>query len=607
MKATKLLTAVLACLIGGKAFAASQQPNVLWILTDDQRYDSIRAFNKLLHGREMSALGYVESPETDRLAAMGTTFINTYCQAQGCAPSRASMHYGRYPFRSGVYEFEYHNRNAEHARPTLPEQMADLGYQTIHVGKLGFRVKEIVKPGWTKSFNPYQNSVSFKKMHQDGLTGWGKNWIYKVGDVKLDEPIKETEFFVKPNGEFVYSSLKVEAMFPERKGQLEAFLKEYDIMRHFNEKKGKSLEKGMILSGISTQPSGKTRDGQYVSVMADILRNENQEFMVGSQQVTGVDPSKPVFIHLGFDFPHTPVLPPADWRERFQQHRYQVPAVDPNEMERMPEQIKRALGYGASDHYTDEQKQKIVQDYFAFCAYGDALVGEAAREFVRYSNQHQQPWMIVYVCGDHGFKLNEHGSVSKFTPWDLDSHNPIIVVSSDKKRFPAGKVVTDFTEFMDIAPTIMAAGAALESEAYDYLDGFDLAKVASGEVPARDYVIGESHAVVGPRAFIRTKDFVFSMQTRPDKKKGVNMEWARTASYEELDPCLYHFAKDPEEVNNVAFNPEYQAIAMKMKDKLVDIVLGDGRVEVNWGKKADGIEVHRSNFAPGAHDGQLKL
>ena len=43
--------------------------------------------------------------------------------------------------------------------------------------------------------------------------------------------------------------------------------------------------------------------------------------------------------------------------------------------------------------------------------------------------------MIVYVCGDHGWKLNEHGAISKFTTWEVDSHNPIIVVSSDKANF----------------------------------------------------------------------------------------------------------------------------------------------------------------------------
>lgn len=65
---------------------AQQQPNVLWILTDDHRYDAVRAFNKMLTGDEMSGLGYVESPSIDRLTQMGTTFVNAYCQAQAVPP-----------------------------------------------------------------------------------------------------------------------------------------------------------------------------------------------------------------------------------------------------------------------------------------------------------------------------------------------------------------------------------------------------------------------------------------------------------------------------------------------------------------------------------------
>jgi hypothetical protein len=48
-------------------------------------------------------------------------------------------------------------------------------------------------------------------------------------------------------------------------------------------------------------------------------------------------------------------------------------------------------------------------------------------------------------------------------------------------------------------------------------------------------------------------------------------------------------------------------MAMTLKDKLLKIVLGDGRIEVDWGPKADGTKVHRSNFAIGAHDGKLEL
>ena len=88
-----------------------------------------------------------------------------------------------------------------------------------------------------------------------------------------------------------------------------------------------------------------------------------------------------------------------------------------------------------------------------------------------------------------------------------------------------------------------------------------------------------------------------------------NMNWARSASYEELDPALYHMPSDPREVNNLAFDKKHTKVAMAMKEKLINIVLGDNRVEVGWGKGTDvtGTEVYRSNFAPGAQDYKLKL
>ncbi len=585
----------------------AEQPNVLWILTDDHRYDSIRAFNKMLHGQEMSALGYVESPHTDRLAKMGTTFINTYCQAMGCAPSRASLHYGRYPFRSGIYGFEYHNNNAQHCRPTLPENMAAIGYQTTHVGKLGVRVRTIEK-SYARPHPIYQQSFYFKDLAKDGLCAWGKDWFKEINGVKLDPPIQSLEFFVTPEGKFEYCSLELEKVMPEFAGTAARTIQKYDLLRHYNQKKGKHVDKGMILSGVSARKAGKTRDGYYASIFGDYLKNANRKFDVGSQTYEGVDTSKPLFCHIGFDFPHTPVLPPADYRKRFQQYNYDVPVFDEKEFETMPQQLKKMVKHGFSDHFTDAEKQAMIQDYYAFCAYGDQLIGQSVDAFIEYSQQQKQPWLIVYVVGDHGWKLNDHGAVSKFTPWDVDCHNPIIVVSSDQKAFPADNVVRDFTEFVDVAPTILAAaGADINEDSFDYLDGVDLAKVVSGEQPPRDYVIGESHAVTGPRAYIRTKEFVFSMQTRPAGKKGKNMQWAQQASFKDLDPALYHISRDPGETNNLAFNNEYQQVAMAMKDKLTRIVLGDNRVEVDWGKKAEGTELFRSNFAPGADDKKLEF
>ncbi|MEM8944524.1 MAG: sulfatase-like hydrolase/transferase, partial [Planctomycetota bacterium] len=322
-----------------------------------------------------------------------------------------------------------------------------------------------------------------------------------------------------------------------------------------------------------------------------------------------VDTSKPLFCHIGFDFPHTPVLPPASYRQRFQKHAYNIPKFDESELDSMPDQLKKLVRHGYSDHFSEQEKLAMTQDYYAFCAYGDSLVGQATDAFIEYSQTQNQPWMIVYICGDHGWKLNDHGSVSKFTPWDVDSHNPIIVVSSDKTKFPADEVVTKFTEFVDVAPTILSAGGAdLDKTEYGYLDGVDLASVVSGAADARDYVIGESHAVIGPRAFIRTKDYVFSMQTRPHKKRGEDLDWARDATYEELDPALYHMPSDPSEVNNLAFDSAHQHIAKALQQKLLNIVLGDNRVEVDWGdNRAMGTKIFRSNFASGADDKKLEL
>ncbi|WPR71108.1 sulfatase-like hydrolase/transferase [Flavobacterium sp. NG2] len=610
MKIRRILNCCLLALYAttNLGFAQKVQPNILWILTDDHRYDAVRSFNKMLTGNEMSELGYVESPNIDRLTTMGTTFVNTYCQAQGCAPSRASLHLGRYPFRSGVYEFEYYNNKAAHFKPTLPEQLASLGYQTFRIGKLGMRIKTL-KNGRAVPHEIYQNNFDFKPLHKDGYTDWGKDWMYEMDGIKLDKPIQDVQFFVTPEGKFEYASKNLENYDPKYKGTAAAAMKKYDLLRHYNKKETTNDPfASEILAGVSPRKAGETKDGYYASIFQDYLKNQKPKFTVGSQTVNGIDASKPQFFYIGFDFPHTPVLPPADYRARFQKHTYKVPQFDESELKTMAKQMKKQVEAGYSDHFSEADKHKMIQDYFAFCAYGDDLIGKSVDAFIAYNEQQKKPWLIVYINGDHGWKLNDHGAVAKFTPWDIDAHNPIVVVSSDKTKFPAGKVVMDYAEFVDVAPTILAAaGADIKSEPYKYLDGMDLAAVVANKAPKRDYVVGESHAVTGPRAFIRTKDYVFSMQTRPTKERGKDMDWALNASYEALDPALYDMKKDPHEVNNLAFDKKYQKIANEMKEKLINIVLGDNRVEVGWGNKADGTTIYTSNFAPGSHDYKLQL
>ncbi|WP_010134946.1 sulfatase-like hydrolase/transferase [Ochrovirga pacifica] len=618
MKIKTIKTIIVLVLLCSANLLAQQQPNVLWVLTDDQRWDSIESFNKILTGKNESKLGYVESPNVDKLTVEGTTFINTYCQAQGCAPSRASMHSGRYPFRSGIYQFEYFNNNTSNSYPLLPEEMAKLGYQTFHVGKLGVRIRTL-KNGKPLNYQIYQNDIDAKTLDNDMLPEWGKvSKLTDIDGVKLKTPLKNVTYFKDANGKVYYKSEKLEKENPQFKGMAKQAYQNFQLMYKHN-KNIKDFEtpfsKG-VLAGVSPKPVGETRDGNYTEAFVRFLKNENQSFQLGSNSFEGIDTNKPLFAHIGYDFPHTPVLPPKSYRDRFHQKNYKIPTLTDFEFKKMAKAFQKRVKKSFSDDFTEEQKQNMVRDYYAFCAYGDELIGRATREFIKYSEQKQQPWLIVYVCGDHGWKLNDHGAIAKNTPWEIDSHNPIIVVSSDKKKFPAGKVVKDFTEFVDIAPTVLAAaGVDLSNENFTYLDGVDLQKVTHNSIPARDYVIGESHHAIGPRAYIRTKEYALSLKTRPNSKRGVNMNWAMNATDEELDMSLYDAINDPHELNNLANNPKYSKVVTQLKKKLLDIVIGDGRAEINWGgdnfgknTKAIGTDVHYNPpFAKGAHDGKFQF
>ena len=101
-----------------------RQPNILWICTDQQRWDTL------------SFLGHAgaRTPQIDRLAAQGTAFDRAYCQSPICTPSRASFLSGKYPIATGV------QRNGNVGFPDhivlLPRLFRDAGYRTGLIGKL---------------------------------------------------------------------------------------------------------------------------------------------------------------------------------------------------------------------------------------------------------------------------------------------------------------------------------------------------------------------------------------------------------------------------------------------------------------------------------------
>jgi len=101
---------------------ARRRPNVVVIMTDDQRSDM------------MSCEGhpYLKTPNMDRLAAEGARFANMFVTTSLCSPSRAS-------FLSGLYAHTHNVTNNFTDYPaelgSYPRQLQKCGYETAYIGK----------------------------------------------------------------------------------------------------------------------------------------------------------------------------------------------------------------------------------------------------------------------------------------------------------------------------------------------------------------------------------------------------------------------------------------------------------------------------------------
>ncbi len=140
------------------------KPNIIFILTDDQRWD---------------ALGYsgndiIQTPEMDKLASQGVYFKNAIVTTPICSASRSSIFSGVYE-RSHKYSFgsdQIHERYMTHSYPNL---LKDAGYYTGFFGKFGVKY-----PKMNELFDEVENIV------------------------RGDEPDRRGYYYKKLNGETVH-------------------------------------------------------------------------------------------------------------------------------------------------------------------------------------------------------------------------------------------------------------------------------------------------------------------------------------------------------------------------------------------------------------------
>jgi N-acetylglucosamine-6-sulfatase len=123
----------------GSSLQVVTKPNLVLILSDDQRLDSMWA---MPHVRNL-------------LGRHGVTFRNAFVTTPVCCPSRASILTGQYSRHTGVYGNLPPNGGAEsfRDRSTLATWLHDEGYTTGLVGKYlnaYDRIRHHIPPGWDR-------------------------------------------------------------------------------------------------------------------------------------------------------------------------------------------------------------------------------------------------------------------------------------------------------------------------------------------------------------------------------------------------------------------------------------------------------------------------
>lgn len=132
----------IASIAPGIAYADSEKknqkrPNLIFILTDDQRYDAMA---------NMGRFPWLKTPNLDRLVNEGVRFDNAFVTTSLCSPSRASFLTGCYANRHGVIINGTLDPNPE--IPTFPQVLQKAGYETAYIGKWHMAPGDHVRPGF---------------------------------------------------------------------------------------------------------------------------------------------------------------------------------------------------------------------------------------------------------------------------------------------------------------------------------------------------------------------------------------------------------------------------------------------------------------------------
>ncbi len=398
----------------GTLARARQKPNLLFIMTDQQRSDALSiAGNTVLR-----------TPHLDRLARQGAFFSRAYTPCAVCAPARASILTGHTVEHTGARTNarSYYVDRESLTMPTFDEILASQGYHCEYYGKWHTvsALADVYK-------NPVKAANNGKSIFGPG----GQRYIYldylnehdpkrKAGVGQLTDKFTERPYRTDP--------------LDKHHGMTDADIKARKLKFPQCDAHGELLmPKELTLTAFQAK--------QTIEAIERLK-------------------DKPFSITCSFHFPHAPMLPPEPYYSMYPAKDMKPPVSIADPMDNSP--YRTANGRLGNSEYRDAEKIKsMISNYYGLVKEIDDWVGQILKTLDTHGLTDNT---LVIFTSDHGEMLGAHGLREKNVFYEESAHIPLMI------RYPgvikAHTRVDGYVSLVDLFPTILdyLKGGAYQSD-----------------------------------------------------------------------------------------------------------------------------------------------
>ncbi|MDF1811017.1 MAG: sulfatase [Verrucomicrobiales bacterium] len=269
----------------------------------------------------------------------------------------------------------------------------------------------------------------------------------------------------------------------------------------------------------------------------DIIDWHTADYCIERLKNPDLTKGKPFFIACGLYKPHLAFVAPRKYYDDFPLDSIELPPHIEADLDDIPSAgVKMAQPQGDHAKFLKTGRWKAaIQSYLATCAYTDMNVGRVLDALE--SSPHKENTIIV-LWTDHGWSLGEKQHWRKFALWEETTRTPLVWVVPGMTQ--AGTRCDQPVDLMSIYPTVCELSGI---ETPSYVEGISIVPLLKNPQAAWDRP---------------------AITTHGRGNHAVRTATHRYIRYADGSEELYHDAEDPYEWKNLAGDPKYSDVKMKM-------------------------------------------